>query len=476
MDASPDADFPITLQAIQLLEYKALAIHDHQELVRYFCLQVIPFLAESSQLSPLWEELRFKYESLYAEYESHEKKAIAEIKRAFKRVEIALKGSPSIPKELQDCLEMARMTILKNHLPYVTHPIFRVYDEEFRNLLRALLKAGYQEICEAHAELIELDEYIQKDPDEKERWALLNKEGRVEKIIPADAVKESDKHNNSRLFCIHPEKILVQVPHIRLYTFAPSTLKAWDALNQIQWSHYDNPAVIWKYFQAAISCWNTPRSYFSKKITPPKTAKETLKFWQQSAEHSAWSEIAHAKEKSPANERIVIFTSEFFKKGFSTLVNVIAGFLTQKEQSPPVITDSRQKVSLELFMHKGQLWISMDSFLGTKKFCVQKFNDSGYSDGSEPEKFSKKLVSAPPNTNGEPYQIDFENVAHVLDRLKLPKQLKKSYFSSTCGDTVHYAGPKLGLQQEVADIKLLSDELQHVHDSNRSPIFTSSKL
>ncbi len=475
MTTSVDTDFPITLQALQRLETESLALHNHQEVIRYFCLQVIPFLSKSSELFPLWEDLRFKYEELSAETERHEKNAISEIKRAFRKIEAELKRRHSIPNALQDCLEKARATILKNRLQYITHPIFRVYDEEFRNLLQELLKTGYRDICEKYAELIDLDEYTQKDPSEKEQWCLLNDDWKIEKFIPADEIKESDKTNNSRLYCIHPEKILIKAPYIRSYIFAPSTLKAWVTLKQIHWNQHDNPAVVWQYFKAALWCWNTPRSHFAKKIQPPKTAKEMLKFWKQSAEYSTWREISRAKEKEPINNRIVIFTEGLFKKGFSTLINSIAGFLTQKEQTLLTTIDLRQNVLFELFMYKRQLWISMDSLICKEKFCIQRFKDSGYQGGSEQEKFCKQLVPASINTNDQPHQIEFDNVAHVLDRLKLPKIIKKFYFGSTYGNTVHYMGPRLTLLHEMANIKLMSKALEDVHRSNGSPPFISDE-
>lgn len=468
-------DPPITLQALQLLAIESSSILDHQELIRYFCLQIIPFLSRSLELFPLWEELRFKYEELATEAEMYEKKAISEIKRAFRRVDIEIKNRTCVPDNIQISLKKHRSIILKNRLPYITYPIFRVYDEEFRNLLQELLKAGYRDVCEKFAELIDIDEYVQKDPLEKERWCLLKDDWTIERIIPEEEIKETDKITNTRLFCFPPEKILVKVPYIRSYTFAPSILKASSILKQIQWDQHDNPAIVWQYFKIALECWNTSPSHFAKKISPPKTSNETRQFWKKSAEYSTWREISCAKEKEPLNNNIIIFTKELFKKGFKTLIHSIAEFIAQKEQPSLASIDLRQKVLFELFLFRGQLWISMDSSICNEKFCIQRFKDFGYSDGSEQEKFCKQLTLASIDTNGQHYQITFDNVAHVLDRLKLPKQIKKFYFGSTTGSSVHYTGPKLTILQEIANIKLMSKALEDVHKSNGSPAFISDE-
>ena len=306
---------------------------------------------------------------------------------------------------------------------------------------------------------------------QKEQWCLLKDDWTIEKFIPADEIKESDKSTNPRLYCIHPEKILVKVPYIRVYTFAPSTAKAWATLQQIHWDQYDNPAVVWQYFKLALWCWNTPRSHFASKIASPKTAKETLAFWKQSAEYSTWREISYAKESDSGDDHVIVFTEKLFKKGLSTLINVIIGFLAQKEQQLTTTFSEQHTLAFELFMYRGQLWIAADSVTGKEKFCVQKFKDSGYAGGSEQEKFCKTLVE----TTNEPYQLAFENVSHVFDRLKLPKIIKKLFFGAVQGSSVYYSGPQLTLNREMSDIKLISKSLHDVHKYNDSPSFISNE-
>ena len=46
MSTSIDTDPPMTLQTLQRLETESLATQGHRELIRFFCLQVIPLLSK----------------------------------------------------------------------------------------------------------------------------------------------------------------------------------------------------------------------------------------------------------------------------------------------------------------------------------------------------------------------------------------------------------------------------------------------
>jgi len=474
MDASSGSQHSVLLQALHRFEAESLSIQNRQELVRFFCLQVIPFLTEHSQLLPLWEELRTKYEALLAETEKHETNSIFEIKKAFRQVDRKLKARQPLPKELELHLEKARSTILKDHFHFITHPVFRIYEEEFRSVLQELLTAGFRDICEKHTELVDLDKYVQKDPSEKERWGILNDQGKIEKIVSSEEVSESEKFHNPRFICIRPEMVLVRIPAIRFYTYAPSTLKALAASEQAHWDQSYNPAVVWRYFETALLLWNTPASHFEKQLLLPRTSIEALEFWRRTAEYSTWREISRVKEGSVEENHIVIFTEQLFKKGFKTLINAVTAFLakgTHNQEKDPQKQDvvPEEKISLELFWHCEELWISVNKQESKECLCIQKFYDTGYPGGSDPHQFCKKIVECVRDGVPFPRQIEFDRAAHTLNRMKLPKALKKLYFGTTRKNSVTYRGPQLLLNAKIANS--LISELQEIHRSNGSPDF-----
>ena len=459
MDTSSGSQHSILLQALHRFEAESLSIQNRQELVRFFCLQVIPFLSQHFQLHPFWERLRTEYEALLAETKKHETNSILEIKKAFRQVDRELKIGQPLSKELKLRLKEAHSVIIKNRFHSIMHPIFRIYDEEFRSLLQALLTAGYRDICEKHTELVDLDKYVQKDPFEMERWGILNDQGKIEQIVPSEEVSESEKFHNTKFICIRPEMVLIRTPAIRFYTYAPSTSKAWMASKQAHWDQFHNPAVVWGYFETALLLWNTPSSHFEKQLFPPKTSTEALEFWRQSAEHSTWREISCAKEGGLEKDHAVIFTDQFFKKGFKTLISAILTFLAKDFQKPEDIP--AENVSLNLFWHCEELWIAIECQMYKKRLCIQKFNDTGFPGGSDPYQFSKKIVECDRDGMTFPIQIEFDRPAHTLNRIKLPKALKKLYFGPTRKNTVTYRGPQLLLDEKIADP--LIRELLEIH-------------
>ena len=83
--------------------------------------------------------------------------------------------------------------------------------------------------------------------------------------------------------------------------------------------------------------------------------------------------------------------------------------------------------------------------------------------GLNSKKFCRKLVEPLADVQ-LPYQILFDRVAHVLERLKLPSLLKKRYFGTAQKDSVFYQGPKIQISLEFNELTSLIQELQAIHN------------
>lgn len=464
MSAAPSYPFPLLLHTLYRFETESLSSPNRRALVRLFCLQILPFLLEQPSLEPLWKRLREQYEELNIQAADFEKSAIQEIKKAFREVQRDLKRERGLPEDLKKRMEDSRLVILKDEFRSIQYPLFRIYDDEFRNLLQALLKAGYRKVCEKHAELVELDERPPKDPSQPEKWALLNDRWEIVKIVPGDLISEEDKQDRNKYYCLEPEMRWIKVPHIRTFQFAPSTSKTFDAQKAIHWNQLQNPAVVWRYLECALLLWNTPSSDFENEPMSLTDADEIILFHRKSSEYSSWKEINRAKDTDmKKDDDVLIFTEKLFKDGFKTLISTVAGFLSREPQyeSPVAVPD----LHFELLWHSQQLWLAVETDELKERFCIQTFKCSGFKGGSDTEQFSKKLVENP--LDPSPRQIDFERVSHALNRCKLPKSLKKKYFGPTWGGShILFQGPKIKVSRDEVNLKLLLSELKEIHKSN----------
>ncbi|MBX9724194.1 MAG: hypothetical protein K2X81_22490, partial [Candidatus Obscuribacterales bacterium] len=352
----------------------------------------------------------------------------------------------------------------KNQFWENAYPIYRIYSDTVRDVLQILLDAGFKDICGKHAELIEVDAWVQTNPTQHSEWALINEQGKGE-FFPIEDFSKSDMLCIPNLVSYHPEIEHVKNTQIRFFTFDPSSGKAIAASKRVYWDQLHDPAVVWHYFESALWCWNTPGSYFEDRLSPSEREKDVSRFYHNQAEHARWREISKLQGDIQDNNRIVVFTERFFKEGLKTLINAIAAFVAEeayKVEAPPKVME---EAIFELFWQCDQLWISIRSSAWEEKFCIQKFKDFGYPDGSEQQKFCRKLVEALVDVQA-PYKILFDRMAHVLERLKLPPILKKRYFGTAQRDSVSYQGPKLQISLESNELTSLIQELQAIHNSN----------
>jgi hypothetical protein len=147
---------------------------------------------------------------------------------------------------------------------------------------------------------------------------------------------------------------------------------------------------------------------------------------------------------------------QFFKKGLQTLINAATSFLAkghQKQEAAPI-----EKIPFELFWHCNELWISISWPRSTERLCIQRFYDTGYAQGSDSYHFCKTIVDCAKDGMSFPRQIDFDRPSHTINRMKLPKVLKKLYFGRSRKDSFLYRGPKVAV--DTATANLLIEQLR----------------
>ncbi len=449
MENSSKTQVSCILEPLHRLEASSDSIQDRKKLVEFFCVQVIPFIARYAPILPLLEKLRTDYRNLKDAIKAHENNAIAECKKAFRQIKRDLKARASLPDEAVLCLNEARSVFLKGQFRES-----QIYSDTVRDLLQLLLEVGFKDICAKHAELIEVGACIQIDLTQRPGWVLVNEQGKG-KLFPFEGFSKSDALRNPNLIFHHPEMEHVKTAQIHFFTFDPSSEKAVAASKRVYWGQLHDPAVVWHYFESALWCWNTPSSYFEDRLSSSESQTEYVK----------WREISKLQGEVQDNNRIVVFTERLFKEGLKTLINAISVFIAEETYKVEALPKVIEEATFKLFWEREQLWISVESSAGKEELCIQKFKDFGYTEGSEPKKFCKKLVQVSPEIQ-VPYQMPFDRAAHVLDRLNLPPSLKRQYFGTAQKDSVIYQGPEIHLSLEAKDLASIIQDLRTIHNSN----------
>lgn len=105
------------------------------------------------------------------------------------------------------------------------------------------------------------------------------------------------------------------------FTFAPIE-KVCSCEKMFDYNRYQDPIVVWKYFEIAHLFWNIKDEDIERELsslykTNPLHAMGT---------RGTWEEIANVKKQDENCEEPLIFKVDFFKKGLRTLINEIITF------------------------------------------------------------------------------------------------------------------------------------------------------
>lgn len=100
-----------------------------------------------------------------------------------------------------------------------------------------------------------------------------------------------------------------------------------------------------------------------------------------------------------------------------------------------------------------------------ERLYLQKFHNGEHQDGSSTLRFVKKLFQKPQGGKIEVKLLrKSESIAKYINRLHLPKNLKKLFFHTSHGDRVQFNGIKITAENSpLVNIELILKELRENH-------------
>lgn len=425
-------------------------------LVKLFCSQIIPFISNHPILEPLRSRWIAKQQALAYDVDKSEQDALEEIQNAFVKIRKDLETSTN--KSIQSQITKIE-NILGGRDKYYSPPIYVVLFDELKQLLELSLAAGYTDVCKKYCKLNTHKKAVQKDPTQKTRWGLLNEQGVVYKILSSE--EASELKNDPNLFRIPPDIHWIDETFIELFTIVPSLSKTYESKRATQSDQTHDPAVVWWWMQGALRFWNTPQSHFEQPTRRPKTQTDCSKHFTKLCEVSVWREIEDAKRGNPSRSKAFVFTDTFFRNGLQTLNNEIIAFLS----NPDISTES-SSCTFELQLNDNELWILVTpNNSQVERLYLQKFHDGEHPSGSSTLRFVKKLFQKP---QGGKIEVELlyksESIAKYINRLRLPKDLKKLFFHTSHSDRVQFNGVKITAENNpIANVELILKELRKNH-------------
>jgi hypothetical protein len=138
------AGFTLILQCLKRFEDRALQAQNREELVKFFCLEVVPFLAEAKALDGLRREWIDQRSRLNKRVQETQEIAVTETKRAFHEIKLSIgdSGHENVTRQI----ELLEQLVLGKEVWHGS-PLYRVLYDEVQKLLGMLLEAGYQDLC-----------------------------------------------------------------------------------------------------------------------------------------------------------------------------------------------------------------------------------------------------------------------------------------------------------------------------------------
>lgn len=468
---SSESNNSLFFHCLERYEKQSLEITNRNELVEFFCRNVIPTLAENEIISSLRDKWQIHRNELNDQVQKKEKKALEETIDTFRKIKAVVgdSGNESI-KQKMTFIE----AIIQGNEKIYGPPLYLILYDELKFLLHLLLEYGYKDLCKNYAKLATHKKYIQKDLNQEERWVLVLDEGRTSKILN-DKELETARREDRSLLAVPPDYELVEETYIEEFFFAPTVIDAYAAMDAIHWDQLREPAVVWWYFESALWCWQTPKFYFDQVISP-KNGKDQDKHFQTICEKSAWQEIAIVKESPETQLTPVIFTKDFFQVGLTTLINEISAYLSRsKDISSKSIQPSQQSITLfELQLDGNELWVLVTFENKAKeKFYVQKFQEGWNSEGSQLFKFVNNIFKDPQaGEKKAKLEWPWESASKHINRIRLPKILKQAFFEKSSKALFRFKGTQIKLKSsENETINLILKELRENHLKSEKPSF-----
>lgn len=447
----------LLLTCLERFEKQAHSITNDDHSTELFCKEVIPFLEQNPSIDLLKQQWRQHRAYLQQKIEETSAQALLEIRETYQELKKALLNS-------DDSWINQKITLIdrlfKEDEKLLGNPLYRILYDELKGLLQLLLAAGYEDLCHKYAKLTTRQIYVQKDPQQTDRWVRVLDNGNVSHFLSEEEIQTAKKWKKS-LLGVPPEYELKDKVFIEEFTFAPAVIKAYAAKDAIYWRRHREPSIIWWYFESALWCWRTPESYFDQ-LTASKNGDNPEKHFHTICQKCTWQEIASIRDQK-RDSAITIFTKDFFRHGLTTLINAIGVFLSHGMSSPSTsLKLSKSTIVFELMLDDNELWVKATFENGvSNKFYVQKFYEGINAEGSPIFKFVKDLFKSPGVGSKRAKLIyKWETASKHINRLKLPIDLKKAFFGNSYGSSFNFNGIRVELP---SDCNKVLNELQKRH-------------
>lgn len=441
----------LLLNCLERFEKQSKEIN-RNELVELFCEHVIPSLAENGIIDELRKIWSLKRDQMNRRIQETETKALGEIKETFAEVEKIVRNS--LDEKITLKLALIARLISGEEKWYGT-PLYRILYDELKQLFEILLQAGYADLCKNYAKIATRKIYLQTDPNQGERWVRILENGQTSKVLNAEELEIVRVEDRESLLSIPPDYHLVDEAYIEEFSFAPTVLDAYVAMDASHWNRLSDPAVVWWYFESALWCWKTSEFYFDEVIRP-KNGNDHGKHFKTTCEKVAWREIAAVRDRDYSVRAPVIFTEILFRVGLRTLVNAISSYLTQgiELQPRPILTAEKPSAAFDLYLDGNELWVKV-TFENEmmENFYIQKFHEGSDPEGSALYKFVKDIINNP-QTGEKKADLTYkwESASKHINRLKLPEELKRAFFGKAHSSTFQFKGLKVRLSSSVGGI------------------------
>jgi hypothetical protein len=460
MSTAPNQSL-LLLNCLERFEKQSKEITNSAKLIELFCEQVIPFLIEHPLIDNLRKIWSLKRDQMDQRIQETEAKALEETKETFVEVKKTIR-KPTNEKITAKLALIERL--LSGEEKWYGPPLYRILYDELKQLFEIFMKAGYVDLCKNYAKIATHKVSVQTNPNQGERWVQILEKGRTSKILSLEELKVVQREDKGSLLSIPPDYHLVDEAYIEEFSFAPTVLEAYAAMDATHWDRLNDPAVVWWYFESALWYWKTPELYFDE-IVRPKNSNDHGKHFKTTCEKVTWREIAAVRDQDNSIRTPIIFTGNLFKIGLNTLVNAINVYLSQDPMSSKTqlqTVEAQPSTTFKLALDSNELWIhvTLENQV-TEKFYIQKFNEASDPEGSTLFKFVKYIIKNP-QTGEKKAKLSYrwESTSKHINRLKLPKILKDAFFGKSHSSTFQFKGIQVSLS---SNIKNILTELRERH-------------
>lgn len=412
------------LNCLERFEKQSKGISDRGALVEFFCVQVIPFLSESSIIDELRKIWSLQRDQLDRRLQETETRALEEVKAAFVSLQEAVQSPVNEAIALK--LQMIEDFISGEKKRYGL-PLYQILYNELKRLLEMLARAGHIDLCKKYAKLATYQIYVGTEPD----------------------------------FLLRDET------YVKEFFFAPAVLEAYLAREAVHWDSFSDPVVAWWYFESALWCWRTSESYFDT-VVRSKNGDDQEKHFKTCCEKNTWQEIASVRNRDQSTVAPVVFTHGLFVSGISSLTNAIHIYFAQGSSylKRPIQALTQPPTVFELMLNGNELWVKVtfENHL-SDKFYVQSFHEKPNLNGSRLHQFVKDIFQNPRAGEKRAKLTDkWESASKHIHRIKLPELLKSKFFIKTHGSYFQFQGLRIELSHNQKEERgLILTELRKRH-------------